>query len=40
MRLETFHIDQWNNEINVGLTGAFLCIRFGSLMAIRKKGVI
>ena len=41
MRLETFHIDQWNNEVNVGLTGAFLCSKhFGSLMAIRKKGVI
>ena len=33
-RLENFTINQWNEEINVGLTGAFLCSKiFGSKMA-------
>lgn len=33
-RLENFTIDQWNLELSVGLTGAFLCIKeFGSIMA-------
>ena len=40
-RLEHFSIDQWNREIAVGLTGAFLCSRtFGSRMAVRGRGVI
>ena len=38
-RLENFRLDQWNIEISVGLTGAFLCSQvFGSLMAKDKKG--
>jgi NAD(P)-dependent dehydrogenase (short-subunit alcohol dehydrogenase family) len=38
-RLETFNLDQWNLELSVGLTGAFLCSQFfGSLMAKNKKG--
>jgi NAD(P)-dependent dehydrogenase (short-subunit alcohol dehydrogenase family) len=38
-RLETFNLDQWNIELSVGLTGAFLCSQFfGSLMAKNKKG--
>jgi NAD(P)-dependent dehydrogenase (short-subunit alcohol dehydrogenase family) len=33
-RLENFQLDDWNIQINVGLTGAFLCAQqFGSLMA-------
>ena len=33
-RLEGFSIEQWNLQINVGLTGAFLCSQiFGSEMA-------
>lgn len=33
-RLEHFDLDQWNLQINVGLTGAFLCTKyFGSAMA-------
>ena len=40
-RLESFGLDQWNNEINIGLTGAFLCSKhFGIKMAENKKGVI
>ena len=32
-RLENFELDQWNLQINVGLTGAFLCAKyFGSAM--------
>ena len=26
-RLENFDLDSWNREINVGLTGAFLCTK-------------
>jgi NAD(P)-dependent dehydrogenase (short-subunit alcohol dehydrogenase family) len=38
-RLETFNLDQWNIELSVGLTGAFLCSQFfGSLMAKNKRG--
>ena len=33
-RLEHFDLDQWNLQVNVGLTGAFLCTKyFGSAMA-------
>ena len=33
-RLENFELDSWNQEINVGLTGAFLCTKvFGEKMA-------
>ena len=33
-RLENFELDQWNLQVNVGLTGAFLCTKhFGSAMA-------
>jgi NAD(P)-dependent dehydrogenase (short-subunit alcohol dehydrogenase family) len=38
-RLENFSIDQWNLEIAVGLTGAFLCGQvFGSSMASDGQG--
>lgn len=38
-RLEHFSLDQWNVEVAVGLTGAFLCSQFfGSLMAATGKG--
>lgn len=40
-RLENFPIDQWQTDLAVGLTGAFLCARvIGSHMAQQKKGVI
>ena len=40
-RLENFPLDIWNDDLRVGLTGAFLCSRvFGSEMAKRGKGVI
>jgi len=40
-RLENFPIEQWNREIAVGLTGAFLCSQvIGSEMARRGGGVI
>ena len=40
-RLEHFPIDQWNMQINVGLTGAFLCSQvFGGWMAANSGGVI
>jgi len=38
-RLENFSINQWNEELNVGLTGAFLCSKiFGHQMASSEKG--
>ena len=38
-RLENFSLDQWNSQIAVGLTGAFLCSQtFGSLMALDGAG--
>ena len=38
-RLENFSIEQWNLQIAVGLTGAFLCSQtFGSAMAKDLKG--
>jgi NAD(P)-dependent dehydrogenase (short-subunit alcohol dehydrogenase family) len=40
-RLESFPLDQWQADLAVGLTGAFLCSRaLGSEMARRGKGVI
>lgn len=40
-RLEHFPADQWNFQIGVGLTGAFLCSQvFGSWMARNGGGVI
>jgi NAD(P)-dependent dehydrogenase (short-subunit alcohol dehydrogenase family) len=40
-RLENFPVEIWNDDLRVGLTGAFLCSRvFGSEMAKRGKGVI
>lgn len=38
-RLENFNLDQWNLQLSVGLTGAFLCSQvFGSKMAADDKG--
>ena len=40
-RLEKFSLEKWNNDLNVGLTGAFLCSKvFGKTMAHRKQGNI
>jgi NAD(P)-dependent dehydrogenase (short-subunit alcohol dehydrogenase family) len=40
-RLENYPLSSWNNEINVGLTGALLCSQvFGTYMAEKNKGVI
>lgn len=40
-RFETFGLERWNAEVNVGLTGAFLCSQaFGPAMAERGHGVI
>ncbi len=40
-RLENFPLDVWNDDLRVGLTGAFLCSRvLGSEMAKQGKGVI
>ena len=40
-RLEKFDLEQWNIEISVGLSGAFLCCKhFGIEMSKKKKGVI
>ena len=38
-RLENFPLDQWNDDINVGLTGAFLCSKyFGQKIANNENG--
>jgi len=38
-RLENFRLSQWDLEISVGLTGAFLCAKiFGSAMAKKQLG--
>ncbi len=38
-RLENFSLEDWNLQINVGLTGAFLCSQiFGTKMAYNGKG--
>ena len=40
-RVENFDLNDWNNQIKVGLTGAFIYSKvFGSAMAARKQGVI
>jgi NAD(P)-dependent dehydrogenase (short-subunit alcohol dehydrogenase family) len=40
-RLETFPIKQWGMQLNVGLTGAFICCKiFGAKMADLGGGVI
>jgi NAD(P)-dependent dehydrogenase (short-subunit alcohol dehydrogenase family) len=40
-RLENFPLSQWLGDLNVGLTGAFLCSQvMGTEMARRGKGVI
>ena len=40
-RLENFPLETWNDDIAVGLTGAFLCSRiFGQEMVKRNAGVI
>jgi NAD(P)-dependent dehydrogenase (short-subunit alcohol dehydrogenase family) len=40
-RLESFPLALWNQDIAVGLTGAFICSRhLGAAMAARGKGVI
>ena len=40
-RFEKFSLESWNQQIEVGLTGAFLCSRiFGSEMARSKGGAI
>lgn len=40
-RFENFSVEQWNQDISVGLTGAFLCTQIiGTEMAKRGSGVI
>jgi NAD(P)-dependent dehydrogenase (short-subunit alcohol dehydrogenase family) len=40
-RLENFTLEQWNQELSVGLTGAFLCSKyFGNYFAKNNGGVI
>jgi NAD(P)-dependent dehydrogenase (short-subunit alcohol dehydrogenase family) len=40
-RFENFELDNWNFQLNVGLTGAMLCSKFfGSHMATKGCGVI
>ncbi len=40
-RLENFPLAEWNRQLEVGLTGAFLCAKvFGSGMAADRGGVI
>ena len=38
-RLENFNIKQWNDDLNVGLTGSFICSKFfGEKISKNKKG--
>jgi NAD(P)-dependent dehydrogenase (short-subunit alcohol dehydrogenase family) len=40
-RAETFSLEQWEADLDVGLKGAFICTRiFGAEMARRRKGVV
>jgi NAD(P)-dependent dehydrogenase (short-subunit alcohol dehydrogenase family) len=40
-RVEKLTLDDWNYQLSVGLTGAFICTKyFGSRMAINNGGVI
>ena len=40
-KIEDYDMNQWNDEINVGITGAFICSRvFGARMAAEGAGVI
>ena len=40
-RVERFSIEQWNADLAVGLTGAFLCSKIiGGVLAAQKRGVI
>jgi NAD(P)-dependent dehydrogenase (short-subunit alcohol dehydrogenase family) len=40
-RLERFPLEQWGADLDVGLTGPFLCARIiGSVLAAQKRGVI
>lgn len=40
-RLENFMLQDWNADINVGLTGSFLCCKiFGTVMAQAQRGVV
>ena len=40
-RFENITIDTWQKDLNVGLTGSFLCSQiFGGFMAKQRKGVI
>ena len=40
-RVENLSLDDWNNQVSVGLTGAFICSKhFGTKMAANKNGVI
>ena len=41
LSFENFDIKKWNQDLSVGLGGAFICTKiFGSLMAKKKQGVI
>lgn len=41
IRFHNFPVDMWNQDIAVGLTGAFLCSQvFGEQMEKQKKGVV
>jgi len=40
-RLENFSVEDWNQDVSIGLTGAFLATQaFGNVMAEKKSGVI
>jgi NAD(P)-dependent dehydrogenase (short-subunit alcohol dehydrogenase family) len=40
-RLESFSMENWNKDITVGITGAFICSQvFGTYMAKQKNGTI
>jgi NAD(P)-dependent dehydrogenase (short-subunit alcohol dehydrogenase family) len=40
-RVESLTLDDWNHQISVGLTGAFICSKsFGAKMAANKYGII